>query len=77
LLLGELKCDHQEAIDKWKGVKGDAAEPKARDIMEFEETKPRLKALPHISELHNWDLLPPSFVTWLLDKCGFRSLGLS
>ena len=76
LLLGELQNDRQQAIKKLTD-KEPAAEPETRKIMQFEETSPRLKALLHISELHNWDLFPHDFVTWLLDKCNFRSLGLS
>lgn len=76
LLLGVLQNDRQEATRKLR-EKEPAAEPETREIMEFEGTSPRLKALLHISELHNWDLFPHEFVTWLLDECGFASLGLS
>lgn len=76
LLLGVLQNDRKEAIRKLK-EKEPAAEPETREIMVFEETSPRLKALLHISELHNWDLLPHKFVSWLLDECEFSSLGLS
>ena len=76
LLLEELQNDRQEAINNWTS-EGHTSEPTTADIMEFEKTSPRLKALLHISELHNWDLFPCNFVQWLRYQCNFRSLGLS
>ncbi len=76
LLLGEFQKDRQEAITKLRD-KEPGSEPDTRKIMESEETSSRLKALLHISELHNWDIYPCDFVKWLREKCNFESLGLS
>jgi hypothetical protein len=77
LFLEELQRDRDRAIEELRKKEGPITRPTARQIMEFEKTSPRLKALLHISELHNWDLFPPTFVTWLLDECRFSSLGLA
>jgi hypothetical protein len=77
LILEELQGDRKNAIDKLREHdKTLTGEPTARQLMEFWETSWRLKALFHISELHNWDLFPRGFVRWLLCECNFRELVL-
>ena len=71
LLRGELERDRAEALKRL----GESAS--ARQIMESKDTSERLRSLLHISESHNWDMLPEDFVEWLLDKCQFRTLGLT
>jgi len=72
LLRGELERDRSEAL-KRLGTESASA----RQIMEFDGTPERLRSLLHISESHNWDMLPADFVAWLLGKCRFETLGLT
>ena len=78
LILEELQRDRHNAIsDLREKDKTPTAEPTTSQITGFDGTSPRLRAFLHISELHNWDMYPSSFVTWLLDECRFDSLDLS
>ena len=70
LILRELKADREDAEKKLGSAD-------TQQIMAYDKTSPRLKALLHISELHNWDVYPHKFVQWLLKECGFGCLKLS